>query len=202
MVGIVAVEVEAGVGIAREGFAIGDGARGIGGAIGAIGAGAEDDDAIEAGDVQGGGEGELLVAATEAIAADGDGGFAAGDDAGRRPDGTPGGGDLAGDGGVHAGDLAGFALDGAGEDEGAVAELAGGAGGGVEGQTVAADHGIADAGEQRVGGLRRLGDFAALAVADAVADGGRHAPANLVAVENGAGSGEGGGVGGGGAGNQ
>src|ERR1039458_8031492 len=74
------------------------------------------------------------------------------------------------------------------------------AGGGVEGQTVAADHGIADAGEERVGGLGRLGDFAALAAADALADGGRHAPANLVAVENGAGSGEGGGIGSGGAG--
>src|ERR1019366_337429 len=200
MVGIVAVEEEAGVGIAREGVAIGNGAGGVGGAIGAIGAGAEDDDAIEAGDLQGGSEGELLVAATEAVATDGDGGFTAGDNAGRRPDGTPGGGDLAGDGGVHAGDLAGFALDGAGEDEGAGAELAGGAGGGVGGQTIAADDGIADAGEQRVGGLGRLGDFAALAAADAAADGGRHAAANLVAVENGAGSGEGGGVGGGGAG--
>ena len=45
MVGIVAVEVEAGVGIAREGVAIGDGA--------------EDDDVIEAGDLQGSGDGEV-----------------------------------------------------------------------------------------------------------------------------------------------
>src|ERR1019366_4923674 len=107
---------------------------------------------------------------------------------------------LAGDGGVHAGDLARLARDGAGEDQRAVAELAGGAGGGIERQAIAAHHGIAHAGEQRVGGLGRLGDFAACALLDAVADGGRHAMANGVAVENGAGGGEGGGVGGGGAG--
>src|ERR1017187_6198754 len=101
---------------------------------------------------------------------------------------------------MQAGDLAGFAFDGAGEDQGAVAELAGGAGGGVERQAVAADDGIAHAGEQGVGWLGRLGDFAAYAPLDAGADGGRHAMANGVAIEDGADGGEGGGVGSGGAG--
>src|ERR1035437_10105640 len=156
--------------------------------------------AIYACDLEGGGERELLVASAEPIALDGDGGFAARYDAGGRPHGSPGGGDLAGDSGVHTRDLAGLALDGAGEDQRAVAELAGGAGGGVERQAVAAHHGIAHAGEQRGGGLGRLGDFAARALLDAVADGGRHAMVDGVAVENGAGGGEGGSVGSGGAG--
>src|ERR1035437_9282238 len=146
--------------------------------------------AIYACDLEGGGERELLVASAEPIALDGDGCFAARYDAGGRPHGSPGGGDLAGDSGVHTRDLAGLALDGAGEDQRAVAELAGGAGGGVERQAVAAHHGIAHAGEQRVGGLGRLGDFAARALLDAVADGGWHAMVDGVAVENGRGRGE------------
>src|ERR1035437_3034005 len=172
----------------------------MGRAIGAIRAGAQDYHAIQPGDRHGGGEEELLIAAAEAIAPDGDGSFAAGDDAGRWPHGAPAGDDLAGNGGVHARDLAGFALDGAGEDQCAVAQLAGGARGGVEGQAVAAHHGIAHAGEERVGGLGGLGYFAACAPLDPAADGGRHAMANFVAVEDRTGSGEGGGVGSGGAG--
>src|SRR6185369_5648085 len=199
-VGIVAFEEKARFGFAPQGMAVGDGAGGIGRAIGAIRAGAEDDHAVETSDLQGSGEDELLVAAAESIALDGDRGFASGDDAGGRAGGAPGGGDLAGDGGVHTRDLAGFALDGTGEDQSAVAELAGGAGRGVERQTVAADYGIAYAREQRVCRLGRLGDFAALTPFDAISDGRRHAVANLVTIENGAGDGEGGGVGSGGAG--
>ena len=138
----------------------------------------------EAGDVEGGGQDELLVAAAQSIAFDGDGGFAAGDDAGGRPDGASGGGDFAGDGGVHAGDLAGLALDGAGEHQRAVAQRAGGAGGGIERQAIAADDGVAHAGEEGIAGLGGLRDFAAHAALDAVADGGRHAVADVVAVEN------------------
>ena len=61
--------------------------------------------------------------------------------------------DFAGDGGVHACDFAGLALDGAGENQGAVAERSRGPGGGIEGQAIAADDGVAYAGEKRVGGL-------------------------------------------------
>src|ERR1017187_6583443 len=113
VVGIVAVEIKAGVGLACEGLAIGNGAGSIGGAIGAIGASAEDHDAREAGDVQGGGESEFLVTAAEAIALDGDGGFAAGDDAGGGAHRAGGGGAFAGGGGGDGGGFPGFPFDGA-----------------------------------------------------------------------------------------
>src|ERR1035438_438596 len=68
VVGIVVFQVAARVGIAAQGATVGHGAGGIGGAVGAIGARAEDDDILQPGDIDGGSQRELLVAAAEAAA--------------------------------------------------------------------------------------------------------------------------------------
>ena len=65
------------------------------------------------GEGDGCGQNEFLIAAAESLAAKGDGGFAAGEEA----DAAAAVGDrFARDGGVHAGDVASFAIDGSGED--------------------------------------------------------------------------------------
>ena len=70
MIGIVGVEESARVGIAAQRVAVGDGAGGVGGAVGAVGAGAEDHDVRQPGDIEGGGQDELLIAAAQSVALD------------------------------------------------------------------------------------------------------------------------------------
>ncbi len=83
MVRVVLLQKRAPVCLARERLAIGNRARGIGGTIGAVRTGAENDDAIQPGDLDGGGQNEFLIAAAEPAAFDRDGSFTARDDAGR-----------------------------------------------------------------------------------------------------------------------
>src|SRR5262245_12180911 len=85
-IGIVVVEKFLRVGIAYKGIAIGDGTGGIGGTVRAVGSGAADDDVVEARDAKRPSQRELLIAAAESFALEGDGGLAAGDDAGWRLD--------------------------------------------------------------------------------------------------------------------
>jgi len=158
VVGIVVVEVAAGIGSERAG-SFGDCSGGIGGAVEAIGAGAENRDAARAFESKEGSEDEFLVTASESFAADGDGGFAAGEEADAFA--APGVGLLgeyfAGDGSVHARDVARFAIDGSRKNDGAIAKAFGFRARGFDGLAVTADNDVAHAPEERIARFGRFG---------------------------------------------
>src|SRR5471032_3061036 len=195
-VGIVFVQVTAGVRIAAEGLPIGDGAGGIGGAVAAIGAGAEDHYVFEAGDVDGGGQDEFLIPSAQALAFQWHGGFSACDDARRRFGGLPRANDFARNGGVHASDLTGLALDLAGEHQRAKSQRPGVPRRRGQGQTISADYRVAHTLKNWVDRLGRFREFAALPAFDAPLHGSRHSRSDSVPVEHFRGRRKGGSIGG------
>src|SRR5262249_20230420 len=163
-------EIALRVGFARERASIGDGARRVGGTVGAVRTGAEDDDVVEPRDIDCRREYEFLIAPAQPLAAEGDRRLAAGNDARGRFYRAASLHNLSRDGGVHTCDVARLALNLARENQRAVPKLASSARRGVERETVAADHSVTYAREERVTEFRRFGDLAAQAAVDALAD--------------------------------
>src|ERR1700688_4032439 len=142
MVGIVIVEILARVEIegagAGEGGGVDVGPGGVGGAVDAVGAAAEDHCRSKAFQGQRGCQDEFLISAAFTFSVDGYGGLAAGQDAGGAAHGAGVGQPLFGDGGGDLGYFAGFPFDEGGKQEGPIAQVLGFSGGGVQCQAVAA----------------------------------------------------------------
>ena len=162
---------EAGKLASVDGAVVGQAAGAVGGSVGAVGGQRDDCDPRQMLERQGGGEGELLVAAAlTGIVSEADGGFAAEDEAGGRGYGQTAVLHFTAETDENFGDFGGLAFDVCREQDRVVAQLGclceGGAGGGA---VVSDDEGFAG-GEDRIVRFGGVGDVAGQPGLQAVED--------------------------------